>query len=35
MSPSLELPSTYNNFCELSEEFTNILRQNKWEMSIV
>ena len=33
-SPSLELPATYNNFCELSEEFTNILRQNNWEMSI-
>ena len=28
-SPSLELPSTYNNFCELREEFTNILRPNK------
>ena len=34
-SPSLELPSTYNNFCELREEFTNILRQNNWEMSII
>ena len=33
-SPSLELPSTYN-FCELREEFTNILRQNNWEMSII
>ena len=34
-SPSLELPSTYNNFCELREEFTNILCQNNWEMSII
>ena len=34
-SPSLELPSTYNNFCELREEFTNILRPNNWEMSII
>ena len=34
-SPSLELPSTYNNFCELKEEFTNIRRQNNWEMSII
>ena len=33
-SPSLELPSTYN-FCEIREEFTNILRQNNWEMSII
>ena len=34
-SPSLELPSTYNKFSELKEEFTNILRQNNWEISII
>ena len=34
-SPSLELPSTYNSFCELREEFTNNHRQNNWEMSII
>ena len=34
-SPSLELPAAYNNFCELREEFTNILSQNNWEVSII
>ena len=34
-SPSLELLSTYNNFCEIREEFTNILCQNNWEMIII
>ena len=34
-SPSLELPAAYNNFCELREEFINILRQNNWEMNII
>ena len=34
-SLSLELRATYNNFCELREKFTNILRQNNWEMSII
>jgi len=33
--PSLELPSTYSNFCELREEFANILKQATWEMDIV
>ncbi|KXJ21767.1 hypothetical protein AC249_AIPGENE15187 [Exaiptasia diaphana] len=31
----LELPSTYTNFVELREEFTNILNRDKWEMDIV
>ena len=32
----LELPSTYNNFVELREEFTNILDQmGRWEFDIV
>ena len=34
-SPSLELPATCNNLCELREEFTNILHQNNWEISII
>ena len=29
--PVLELPSTYSNFCELREEFLNILNGNDWE----
>ena len=33
--PMLELPSTYNNFCELREEFSNILHESTWEMNIV
>ena len=33
--PTLELPSTYNTYCELREEFTNILEQTNWEMGIV
>ena len=33
--PVLELPSTYANFVELREEFTNILNQDKWEIDIV
>lgn len=33
--PCLEIPSTYNNFCELREEFTYLLQENKWEMDII
>ncbi|XP_057316245.1 uncharacterized protein LOC130657280 [Hydractinia symbiolongicarpus] len=33
--PMLELPSTYNNFCELREEFTSILKKSTWEIDIV
>ena len=33
--PTLELPSTYNNFCELRAEFSNILTESRWEMDIV
>ena len=33
--PSLELSSTYSSFCELREEFSNILKENTWEMNIV
>ena len=33
--PTLELPSTYHNFCELREEFSNIISQNLWGMDIV
>ena len=33
--PCLELPSTYNNFCELREEFSNILEKTTWEMDTV
>ena len=32
--PCLELPSTYSNFCELQEEFSNILKKSTWEMDI-
>jgi hypothetical protein len=32
---TLELPSTYANFCELREEFSNILSADSWEMNIV
>lgn len=34
-TPSLELPSTYNNYCELREEFSNILQSSEWEMDII
>ncbi|XP_057290873.1 uncharacterized protein LOC130613563 [Hydractinia symbiolongicarpus] len=34
-TPTLELPATYNNFCELREEFANILNENTWEINIV
>lgn len=33
--PVLELPSTYSNYVELREQFTNILSRNDWEMDIV
>ena len=33
--PVLEIPSTYPNFVELREEFTNILNKNNWEIDIV
>ena len=34
--PVLELPSTYSNYVELREEFTNILnKENGWEMDIL
>ena len=33
--PCLELPSTYQSYCELREEFTNILNRNLWEMDII
>ena len=33
--PLLEIPSTYNNFVELREEFTSILNHGKWELDIV
>ena len=33
-APCLELPSTYNNFCEFREEFTNILDKNNWDIDI-
>ena len=32
--PCLELPSTYKNFCELREEFTNIIQRSSWEFDI-
>lgn len=32
---TLELPSTYANFCELREEFSSILSADSWEMDIV
>lgn len=34
-TPLLEVPSTYNNFVELREEFTNILNRNNWEIDIM
>lgn len=34
-APCLELPSTYNSYCELREEFSNILNSNDWEIDIV
>ena len=33
--PTLELSSTYSNFCELREEFSNILNHSTWEMDII
>ena len=33
--PVLEIPSTYPNFVELREEFTNISNKNNWEIDIV
>jgi len=33
--PVLELPSSYANFVELREEFTNILNRDEWEMDIM
>ena len=33
--PVLEIPKTYSNFCELREDFTNILNKTTWEMDIV
>ena len=33
--PTLELPASYNNFCELRQEFANILQETTWEMGIV
>ena len=29
--PCLELPTTYNNFCELREEFNQVLQRNSWK----
>ena len=34
-SNTLELPSTYQSFPELREEFTNILKSEDWEMDII
>ncbi|XP_057315314.1 uncharacterized protein LOC130656470 isoform X2 [Hydractinia symbiolongicarpus] len=34
-TPRLELPSTYNNYCELREEFSNILQSSEWELDII
>lgn len=33
--PTLELSSTYANFCELREEFSCVLQKTTWEMDIV
>ena len=30
----LELPTTYNNICELREEFNQVLQRNLWEFNI-
>ena len=30
-TPMIELPATYRNFCELREEFSNILKSSQWE----
>ena len=32
---TLELPSTYSNFCELRQKFSGILSADNWEMDIV
>ena len=34
-SPSLELPTTYDNICKLRKEFTDIICQNNWKLSII
>ena len=34
-TPCIELASTYNNFCELREEFGSILQRTDWEIDIV
>ena len=31
----LELPSTYSNFCELREDFLDILKNSAWEIDLV
>ena len=33
--PVLELPSTYQDFCELREVFNNILSKSDWHMDVV
>ena len=33
--PVLELPSTYQDFCELREIFNNILSKSDWHMDVV
>lgn len=33
--PLLEIPSTYANYVEFREDFTNIFNRNNWEMDIV
>ena len=32
--PCSELPTTYNSFCELREEFYQVLQRNLWEFDI-
>ena len=32
--PCLELLSTYSNFCELQEDFLNILKKSTWEIDL-
>ena len=33
--PLLEIQSTYANFVELRQDFTNILNRGNWEMDII
>ena len=33
--PVLEIPSTYSNYVEFREDFTNILSRDTWEMDII